>query len=343
MQTSEIKNAVLYNCTYTAGTPGTRLDPFHVVKLTTATNTIDLCAGGSGAPDKPYGIVLDKTDYDLLDSAAILATTYTSGSYTDGDTAVVVCLGQCLAIVGTGGVTAGNFVMADASGHVVDYVPGGYIIGMAIETATAGNLARIQVEPMATADAVTAEKQVASANGAITISNGLVVITKAGVCALTLADPTTDNNYDRIKVFSNTAYAHTVTADWNGAGSAAYTFPAEAGSSIEFIAYGGKWMLPTTIKCAAFVGALSGNATTATTATTANSLAAASVFVSTEKTANGSAQNVPHGLVTSPTLAFAFISQPTGNAGDTIAWTKDATNVAVTATNTVKYFVVAIK
>lgn len=340
MQTSEIKNAVLYNCTYTAGTPGTRLDPFHVVKLTTATNTIDLCAGGTGAPDKPYGIVLDKTDYDLLDSAAILATTYVSGSYTDGDTAVVVCSGQCLAMVGTEGITAGNFVMADASGRVVDYQPGGYIIGIAIETATSTNLGRIQVEAMATADAVTYERQVASANAAISISNGYVVITKSGVCALTLADPTTANNYDKIKVISTTANAHTVTADWNGAGSAAYTFPAEAGASIEFIAYSGKWMLPTTIKCAAFVGALTGNATTATTA---SSIATASVALSGEITGNGSAQNYAHGLASTPSVVIAIPSDLSGGAFTVVYGSHGATNAVVTVTNGEKYRVLCIK
>jgi len=350
---NELNHATLRALKYTAGTPGTRLDAYHVVKISDAF-TIDLCAGGTGAPDIPYGIVQPAED-DPFNTYLYEASTYTRESYKDGVNASVCCLGECMAMAGTGGFTAGSFVMADASGHVIDHVPGGHILGKAMETATVGKLGRIDVLVNGSADASSLEKQVASANGAITISNGLVIITKAGVCALTLADPTTANNYDRLHIQSNTAQAHTVTADFNGSGSATYTFPAAIGGSIDLMAYGGKWLLPVNIKATTFTGALVGNVTgdcsgssgsctgNALTATTASALASAGVFMSTEQTGSGIAQNIPHGLVTDPALAWAVITTPTGNAGDTIAWTKDATNVVVTATATVKYIVFAVK
>lgn len=338
MATNETSNAIIKGMLYTAGTPGTRIDPYHVVKMSAAW-TVDLCAGGSGAPDIPYGIVQPKDD-DILDTKPINLGTYVSGSYADGDHIAVCRAGECMAMIGTAGITVGKFVMADASGHVVDYVPGGYILGVAMETGTSGNQGRILVEPMATAASVTTETQVASASGAITISNGVVIVTKAGVCALTLADPSTANNYDTIKVVSNTAYAHTVTADFNGAGSAAYTFPAEAGATIEFMAYGGKWMLPTTIKCASFVGALTGNATTATTA---SSIATASVALSGEITGNGSAQNYAHGLGTTPSVVIAIPSDLSGGTFTVVYGSHGATNAVVTVSNNEKYRVLCIK
>lgn len=91
-------------------------------------------------------------------------------------------------------------------------------------------------------------EQVASANGAITIRDAVVLITKGSLCALTLAAPSTAENGTRITIISTTAYAHTVTAPsaiihWGDSGGAddVATFAAYAGASMTVIAYGGAW------------------------------------------------------------------------------------------------------
>jgi len=86
----------------------------------------------------------------------------------------------------------------------------------------------------------------ASADGAITLKDGVVFITKAGVAALTLADPTDVTDDGKVLHFiSKTANAHTVTiaGGLNGAGSGADvgTFGAAAGNRFSVIAHGGKW------------------------------------------------------------------------------------------------------
>lgn len=88
--------------------------------------------------------------------------------------------------------------------------------------------------------------QVASANGAITIKSGYVVLTKAGVAAMTLADPTaTTDDGKELTVIAQTANAHTVTiaGGLNGAGAGADvgTFGGAVGDRFSVVAYNGKW------------------------------------------------------------------------------------------------------
>jgi hypothetical protein len=88
--------------------------------------------------------------------------------------------------------------------------------------------------------------QVADADGAITIKSGIVVITKAGVAALTLAAPIagTDDGKELI-IDSHTAQAHTVTIanGLRGAGASADvgTFGAAIGNGLTLYAYNGAW------------------------------------------------------------------------------------------------------
>lgn len=70
---------------------------------------------------------------------------------------------------------------------------------------------------------------------------------------------------------------------------------------------------------------------------------AASVFLSTEQTGNGSAQNVAHGLGTAPALVFAIPSDATGGAFTVAYGTHTSTNAIVTVTTGEKYRVVAFK
>lgn len=90
----------------------------------------------------------------------------------------------------------------------------------------------------------------ASADAAITIVaySQSIYITKAGVCALTLADPTaTTHDGARLTIIATTGHAHTVSnaagSGYNGAGGGAdvATFGGAAGDSMIIEAYQGKW------------------------------------------------------------------------------------------------------
>ena len=100
------------------------------------------------------------------------------------------------------------------------------------------------------ADLLTAPDYVtaASADGAITIQSGTVVITKGTACALTLGTPTTAQNGTVIRIISATAAAHTVTATtigFNAADAAGDvgTFGAAIGNNLIVVAYGGEWLV----------------------------------------------------------------------------------------------------
>lgn len=86
----------------------------------------------------------------------------------------------------------------------------------------------------------------ASADGAITIQNSTVIITKGSACALTLAAPSTAQDGTRITVIASTAHAHTVTvatAGFNdlGASGDVATFGGAKGDGMEVVAYNGDW------------------------------------------------------------------------------------------------------
>ena len=72
-----------------------------------------------------------------------------------------------------------------------------------------------------------------------------ITITKAGVCALTLAAPAADQNGLTLQITSNTAFAHTITATGlfqTGAATVNLaTFAAFAGASVTLEAVGGNW------------------------------------------------------------------------------------------------------
>lgn len=90
--------------------------------------------------------------------------------------------------------------------------------------------------------------QVISADGAITIKEGNVVITKGSAGAYTLAAPTAgSDDYKILNVYSTTAFAHTVTIanGLAGAGASADvgTFGAAAANRFTVFAYNGAWHL----------------------------------------------------------------------------------------------------
>jgi hypothetical protein len=88
---------------------------------------------------------------------------------------------------------------------------------------------------------------VQSADGALNPNSaGTYVVTKAGVCAMTLAAPTAGVDDGKIvEVVSTTANAHTLTATGLfQCGTAAVnlaTFAAQAGASVMLMAYNAKW------------------------------------------------------------------------------------------------------
>ena len=88
--------------------------------------------------------------------------------------------------------------------------------------------------------------QLLADDGAITIQNGTVILSKAGASAITLGIPTTAQNGTEIVIVSISAQAHTVTAATIGfnAGNAASdvaTFGGAIADGFTVVAYGGEW------------------------------------------------------------------------------------------------------
>lgn len=93
--------------------------------------------------------------------------------------------------------------------------------------------------------------QVAAANGAITIKSGIVVLTKAGVAAMTLAAPTAGaqsaggDDGKVLVIDAQTANAHTITLAGGlrgaGAGADVGSFGGAIGDGIALYAYNGAW------------------------------------------------------------------------------------------------------
>jgi hypothetical protein len=87
----------------------------------------------------------------------------------------------------------------------------------------------------------------ASGDGAIAIASGTVVITKGSAAALTLAAPTAAQAGTRLRIISQTAFAHVITATnliddgVTGGAKDTATFAAFAGAAIELEAVNQKW------------------------------------------------------------------------------------------------------
>ena len=93
-------------------------------------------------------------------------------------------------------------------------------------------------------------RQIASADGAITITDGIVYITKGTAAALTLAAPPTDLSGTELVIISTTAAAHTVTntsPGFNGGSTASDvgTFGGAIGDGIVLTPYNGVWHVVT--------------------------------------------------------------------------------------------------
>jgi hypothetical protein len=85
-----------------------------------------------------------------------------------------------------------------------------------------------------------------ASDGAISVLDGIALLTKAGVGAYTLAAPARDGQ--RLTIIARTANAHVVTATGliddgiTGGSKTTMTFTGGfVGESIELVSYGGKW------------------------------------------------------------------------------------------------------
>jgi hypothetical protein len=88
--------------------------------------------------------------------------------------------------------------------------------------------------------------QAAAADGAITIRDGVVIITKAGVAVLTLAAPTAVvHDGITINIIAGTANAHTVTVTGaaGGSGQDVGTFGGAVNDSTTLVAYNAQWYI----------------------------------------------------------------------------------------------------
>lgn len=96
--------------------------------------------------------------------------------------------------------------------------------------------------------APTTEDLGTGASPAISIKDGVVLLTRAGVCAATLANPVaTTDDFKRLTILSTTANAHTVAIATTGFGNAGAskvkaTFQGTyKGDTLDLMAYGGFW------------------------------------------------------------------------------------------------------
>lgn len=89
----------------------------------------------------------------------------------------------------------------------------------------------------------------ASTDGAVTLANGVVYITKGSSAALTIAAPPSDGVH-RLMIIATTAYAHTLThTPGFGGGTTTRdvaTFGGAISDNIELIGIGGVWYVGAT-------------------------------------------------------------------------------------------------
>lgn len=91
--------------------------------------------------------------------------------------------------------------------------------------------------------------QVVSADGAITLANGTVMITKGTACTITIDDPPADGVHV-LRIISTTAAAHTITytAGFGGGTTTrdVATFGGAISDGMVLVGYGGVWYISST-------------------------------------------------------------------------------------------------
>jgi D-arabinose 5-phosphate isomerase GutQ len=87
--------------------------------------------------------------------------------------------------------------------------------------------------------------QVLSGDGAITIRDGLVILSKGSAAAITITAPALTDNGKRLVIVTSTAQAHVITSatvGFNAKGSSGTaTYTAAIGNSVTLEAYNGNW------------------------------------------------------------------------------------------------------
>lgn len=142
------------------------------------------------------------------------------------------------------------------------------------------------------------------------------------------------------KVYAELSNLDTRVSALDGAGEIELTMLENSGSAADIIVANGS-KVPTYV-------AMSGDATISnagavTIANDAVDAAQINYFLSTEQTGNGSEQSVAHGLGSTPTAVLVIPSGVADSANTFVQGTHTSTNVLVTATNTSKYYVFAVK
>lgn len=128
----------------------------------------------------------------------------------------------------------GGIVLADAATFEAD------VIGEA--TADAG----VTIDGLLIKNGVIGVSQAITGDGAITIQNATVLLSKAGAGAITLAAPTAGtHDLIEIEVITLTAQAHVITSGVEGfndkGSSGTVTFTAAIGNSVRLKAWNGNW------------------------------------------------------------------------------------------------------
>ncbi|HQE74644.1 MAG TPA: hypothetical protein PLS96_11785 [Myxococcota bacterium] len=177
-----------------------------------------------------------------------------------GDLVEVVLQGVCRVVIGdainTTTAVYGAIVSAGANGVVACPAANSYTIGkLLIHNAgyayASNHEALMYVERSVIPALPALQTQVVNVDGAITITNGTVIVTKAAdAAAITLAAPAAGDNYKIIRIVSTTAKAHQITfaaGKINGGANTTLTLGGAIGDAATIIAYGTVWYTLSTI------------------------------------------------------------------------------------------------
>lgn len=232
-----VKGSLLVNTTTPAlyQNTGTTLEPVWEVL---PTDTVGIVSTDMDASSELLAIVADETGTGALTFAT--APTFTTSIN-------IGAAGVKLSDDGDGAITflgAGNGTDEDLTLNLDDTANTGTFsssTGLAMLTFTGIGLT-------ASGNVLTPKATTVSADGAITIASGVVVLTKAGVSANTVAAPSSQDG-TRITIMSNSDNAHVVTftggtlLDGTATANTTATFAAFKGASVTVIAVGATWLV----------------------------------------------------------------------------------------------------
>jgi hypothetical protein len=158
----------------------------------------------------------------------------------------VIEFGQAVAEIGAN-IAALQLLAVNASGQLVPAQPGQAVVAVALEPQTyvsPGSFANVFVLGLFGFRAPGSPVAHITAAGAIPLTSGAYGLGSGGALAMTLATPTAAQDGTELKIFAETAHAHTVTtaADIINGADDTVTFAA-VGDTVTLIAVGGKWLV----------------------------------------------------------------------------------------------------